>query len=161
MSGTDSVNELLHDVPLPVFQRILFVAAGGFAIVAATWELSRGAWPLNATSPIFGLIIAGAWAVGFFFILAGLFGDAVSWRVTPGRIEVETRNLFRWRSDCYQPSDICGFSLREIDWDSRPRSWCVMMTTQGGQTHETRDYESRAEAERLRNQIEAALMAAP
>lgn len=153
MSTVEQLNEWRHEVQQPLILRLIFVVAGAFAIIISVWELWRGIWPLNVTTPFFGLIVAGAFMVGGNFILAGLFGQALSWHVTPGFVEIEARAPLRRKRVRYGLADIEGFSIREHDWDSGPATWSVVMVTRDGQRYETRSFGNRTTAEKLRSDI--------
>ena len=60
MSGS----ELHYDLPNTNFQRAIFTVAGLFALIICPYELWRGVWPLNFTSPFFGFIMFGGMSVG-------------------------------------------------------------------------------------------------
>ncbi|WP_143149136.1 hypothetical protein [Hyphomicrobium sp. CS1BSMeth3] len=78
-----------------------------------------------------------------------------------GGIEIKTRNPFWRRGYRYALSDIAGFSVEEVDWDSGGPTWRVVMTSRDGYTHKTRDYDSQGEAARLKSEIEAVLQSHP
>jgi hypothetical protein len=144
-----------HVVPMPLAIRVLFTIAGLFVIVVATWELWRGVWPLNITSPFFGLILAGAYSVGGPMTFAGIAAPATTWTVRPGRIDIALKNPFDTRFRSFGPGAVAGFDYREHEWDSRSNTWSVTMKTASGETFETRDFGSKASAEALRHRIEA------
>ena len=155
MNNVGQFTELHHEVPQPLPLRVMLVTVGVFTMSVPVWELWRGIWPLNLTTSFFALILAGAWTVGGALIFAGLFGQAVSWCVTPGLIEINTRTLFRTQGFRYRPADIEDFAIMQIERDSGPDTWSVVMTARDGRRHETRSFENRTDAERLKDEIAA------
>lgn len=94
MDEIDGDGLLQLDIPAPAL-RVGLVAIGAFVVSIATWELYRGVWPLNATSPFFLCLILGAWSVGVPAIWGGLTGPAIHWTVGSGRIEIVEKRPFR------------------------------------------------------------------
>jgi hypothetical protein len=153
MNGSSNKQGFLDDVPMPLFARLLLVTAGSFAIVVPTRWLWRGVWPLNATTPWFLLIITGAWVVGLLLILGGLFSPGVVWHIAPGGVCIDTGNPFWRRRYHYRADDITCLSVEEVELDGQQPTWRVAMATRDGRTHTTRRYESRGEADLLKDEI--------
>lgn len=143
-----------HVVPMPLPIRVILTIAGIFVIVIATWELWRGVWPLNITSPFFGFILAGAYAVGGPVTFAGIAAPATTWTVRPGRIDIALKNPFGTRIRSYTPGAIVAFDYHEHEWDGRANTWSVLMKTATGETYQTRDFGKKSMAEELRQRIE-------
>jgi hypothetical protein len=150
--GSDGI--LRHEIPVHPVLRLVLMAVGLFVVAISMRELHRGVWPLNITSPLFVLIIVGAFAVGVPAFLAGLTGYAMAWRVAPGRIDIDRRNPFRARRDSFTPYEIAGFAVRERTSSEGDSTWVVAMTTTGGARYETRDFGSEQTAQRFRERIE-------
>lgn len=146
---------LRHEVPCSAGQRFLLVCAGLSVIVVAFRGLWAGAYPLGGASPIFLVILSGSVAVGLVVILAGIFGTGDTWDVRPGAVEISRRNLLRSRSHLYPTADIASLAISKVDWDSRPPTFRVVLTTRSGRSYSTRDQVSLEAATTLRNQIEA------
>lgn len=152
--GSGVVRQLRHEDRLSAPARSILIAMGMLAAIVSTRELARYIWPLDAAGISYVLALAAVWAFALFFLYAGLFGLATSWCVAPGRIELEMRSPLRKRCLRYVSSDVLGFSLREINWDGTNSTWSVVVTTRDGQSHETLDFTSRAEARELKKEIE-------
>lgn len=153
MNDAGTIRELYHDVPMAWATRGLLIAAGGFVAFIAAWELARGVWPLNATTPFFALIILGSWIIATLAIGAGIFGRAIRWHVTQGSITLEARDLLRTRRFHYHPADIAGFTIHEHVSDDGTVTWNTVMRTKSGHSHPTGFFPARADAEALRDTI--------
>lgn len=146
-----------HAIPVPTAVRVIFVIAGLFIIVIATWELHRGVWPLNFASPFFLFLILGAWSVGGPVALAGLTGPASLWIVGPGRIVIENKRPFvTLRQDVFEAVDAPRFDVVEKDSMEGESTWVVALVAPDGRRFETRHLQTRAAAERLRGRITSA-----
>lgn len=153
MSASLDAEPLEIRIPVPLGVRTLFVSAGLFVVTIATWELHRGVWPLNPASPFFLFLIFGAFSVGVPIAFAGLFGEAAVWSVEPGRLTIVRTNPFRTRSEAIAATEIHTIEVREKENSEGPNSWDVELVTHTGRRYATYDLQSRAAAERLRDQI--------
>ncbi len=154
MPNTDKPRHLIHDVPMPSFLRILLVGMGIFAVVMPALELRRGVWPLNILTPFFAVIIIGAWSVGFSALKGGLFGYMIRWHITPGMIDIKLINPFQQRHFIYKPSDVEHFSIQKHEWSERGPTWAVEMLTKNELRFETISFDTIAEAEKLKEEIQ-------
>lgn len=144
-----------HRIPVPLALRLFFVAAGLFVIAVATFELHRGVWPPNITSPFFLLLILGAWSVGGPVAWAGLTGAAVLWIVGPGRIVIERKRPFlRHRHDVFSEGDGMRLDVVEMEAMEGDSTWSVVLTARNGRRFETREFRTQVAAERLLKRIE-------
>jgi hypothetical protein len=150
-----------HRIPVPFVLRLFLVASGLFVIIVATWELHRGVWPLNSTSPVFLVLIFGAWSVGGSVAWAGLKGSAGLWIVGPGRIVIERKRPFlRLRRDVFGDDDGMYLEVVEMEAMEGDSTWSVVLTAADGRRFETRELRTRAAAERLLHRIERSFAAA-
>lgn len=144
-------------VPFPGFVRLILVAGGAFALVMAPYELWRGVWPMNVTSPFFGIIILGAVGVGAAAVVAGLFAPAVRLRFLPGMIEVTQTNPWGESSWLVRAGDIEAFTVEEHESSEGPTTWCAVIRWSGGRPIRSRELSSREAAERQLAEFKAAL----
>ena len=149
-----SGSRLAHHVPVPRFIRFLFVAVGTFILIMTPWELWRGVWPINLTSPFFALIILGAWAVGFPLALAGLLGRSVTWEIDTDSITINANNPFSKYTFHYGPANILALEVVEHSWMEGPNTWFVALSTSDGHKHQSREFEEQADAEAFKADIE-------
>lgn len=162
LDSEDSDGTLHHLVPVPLLQRLLFPAAGLFVMLIAPLQLWRGLWPLNLLSPVFALLIAGAYAVGLPMALAGLASQSLRWTVRPGRIDIEmTRPFAALTTRRFARDAVAGFDLLEREQDNGPNLWCVVLVTQSGERFASRSYGSQAAAADLRRRVETAFAPRP
>lgn len=125
MDEIDGDGLLQLDIPAPAL-RVGLVAIGAFVVSIATWELYRGVWPLNATSPFFLCLILGAWSVGVPAIWGGLTGPAIHWTVGSGRIEIVKKRPFSqaWHH-LFGPDQIERLETRECPAMEGASTWRV------------------------------------
>ena len=142
-----------HNVPMHIVHRVTFVAGGAFCIIAATLSLWRGVWPLNITSPFFAMLIVGACAVGGPVFFAGLTGPSMHWVIEPGRVVITLVNPFGRREVTIHRDQLVATDIREIDSDSGPNSFAVVLKASDGATYQSRDFGTRAVAEGFRDRI--------
>ena len=153
MDEPESLDGVTLRQPMHAALRILLVAAGLFCIAVSTWELGRGLWPISIATPIFGMIIIGAWTVGGQFLLAGLYGESQVWRFDGGGLTVEFSNPFARRSLRYGAAQVVDVGVHAIEWDSRSDSYAVVVSTADGQRLQTADYGDRRGAEHMRRRM--------
>jgi len=117
-------------------------------------ELWRAVWPVTLFGLPFAVILIGAFSVGIPMILAGLLAPTVRWTVAPQRIDIALNNPFRdWRISI-TPGKVAGLEIFESDVDGGPSSFKVVLRTVAGRRYETREFQSRETADRLRSDIE-------
>lgn len=153
MSVDDTGSKLRITIPVAFGLRAVFIAIGAFVIGISVWELHRGVWPLNATSPFFAFMIGGAMSVGVPAILAGLFGWASRWTVEPGRIRIARRNLFAIRRHSFSPAEVARLDVVERQAMEGDNTWLVALVTAAGDRFETHDFPTRQAAQMLRDRI--------
>jgi hypothetical protein len=144
-------------VPHPLFARVIMTVAGAFALVITPYELWRGVWPLNATSPFFGVILAGGMTVGAAFVYGGMFAAGTRMVFSPGRLRVHSANVFGQWERVYLAQDIEGFTVEERETSDGPNDWYAVMTVRGGVKLPSRPLGTRAAAETALAEFKAAL----
>lgn len=135
--------------------RILFIAFGIFIIGISIYELGRGVWPLNVTSPFFLLLILGACTVGGPTILGGLFGWSTTWDIAPGLITISQRNPFQRKMVRLRRSDVLGLQVVERESSEGENTWAVQLTTSTDRFR-TYDFSTRMAAEDLLGRVNRA-----
>jgi hypothetical protein len=136
--------------------RLLFIAFGIFIIGISIYELGRGVWPPNVTSPFFLFLILGACTVGGSTILGGLFGWSTTWDIAPGVITISLRNPFQRKVVSLKPSDVLDLRVVERDSSEGENTWAVQLTTSTDRFR-TYDLSTRKAAEDLLGQVNRAL----
>lgn len=154
VDGIGNDGRLRHVVPTPWMMRVFLIACGLFVLGVSSTELWRGVWPVTLFGLPFAIILIGAFSVGIPMILSGLFAPTVRWTVAPQRIEVALANPFRGWRDSVGPGGIAAFEIVESDGDGGPSTFRVVMRTVAGKRYHSRDYGSRAAADRLLRDIE-------
>jgi hypothetical protein len=143
---SDPKHTLTHDVPMTLATRLVFGAAGLFAILIPAWDLRHGLWPLTATTPFFAIIALGGAFVGVVFLIGALTGVNARWTISPGLILIESRRPFKKPKILILTSaDDVRFSLEKADWSDGATTWKVRLDTLGGE-HYTSDHFATSEA---------------
>lgn len=145
------------DMRAPNFMRVPFIALGAFAIIVTLWELGPGVWPPNIFSPFFLIIILGAASVGWPILTGALFGMNDLWTVETGRITIDRENWFRSEKLVFRADQIDQFNVVEVEAMEGDNTWKVVMWVRGWKNFETYDLSSKAAAEKMRDEIIAAL----
>lgn len=141
----------------PSWIRVIVVALGLGVIGLPVWELWRGVWPPNITSPFFLLIILGACTFGIPAIVGGLTGWSDTWTIEPGRIEIERRNPFTTRQLVFLPADIGRIEVVEYEAMESENTYSVALSTVSGTRHDApRRLSTRKFAEALADEIRQA-----
>lgn len=138
----------------PSWTRVIVVALGLGVIGLPVWELGRGVWPLNITSPFFLLIILGACTLGVPAIIGGLTGWADSWTIVAGRIEIERRNPFTKRRFVFVPADVSSIEVVEHEAMEGENTYSVVLVANSVDRYNApRRLSTRTFAEELAEEI--------
>jgi hypothetical protein len=144
-------------LPHPAIARIILSVAGAFALVITPYELWRGVWPLNITSPFFGFIMVGGMTVGAAFLIGGLLAPTSRLVFAPGSVRVFSVNVWgRWER-VYLAADLEALAVDEQGSSDGPPDFYAVMRFRGGGAVASRPLGSRAAAERQLAEFEAAL----
>lgn len=137
-------------------KRAALAVAGLIAIVVPVWDLWPAFGSLTFFTLFFGIIAAGAAMIGATFLYSAIFGES-TWIAADGAGIVWKRaSCLNRRSGRLDRDDIASVSVRAVDWDSRETSWCVVVTTNDGETWESADFDRREQADALKARFEAA-----
>jgi len=149
----DDNQDIQLERPVSMFQRIFLGIAGFFCIAITTFELRQAIFQPGWWSLFILVIIVGAWSVGGMFIVAAIAGDGQSWHLRGGELTIHRRFLHRQTTRVIRREDIERTEIREVEWDSRGNSFCVVLRLKDGARFETPDYETRAAAEALEGRM--------
>ena len=142
---------------LPIPMRLFLGAAGLFCILMPTWDLGRALLQLGWWTPFVGAIVIGAWGVGATFLAAAIVGEAQRWQLRNGELILSRRTLL-WRTvETIRGSDVERTEIREVEWDSGPNTFSVVLRLKSGAEFETPDYSTRDAAEVMKGRIGRAL----
>ncbi len=144
-------------LPHPTAVRVIMTLAGAFVMLITPYELWRGVWPLNATTPFFALIMFGGMTVGAAFLQGGLLSPAVSLRFAPGSISISYE--YPWgRSQRTVPAEnILDFAVEEAANSDGPNDWYAVLRLTSGDHIRSRPLGTRDAAERQLAEFKAAL----
>lgn len=126
---------------------------GLFCIVMPAWDLRHAFHSFGWWTLFFGVIVAGAWSVGFSLLSSAIAGDSESWSIEDGTMLLERVSPLRRRIDLIRGEDVAHISLRTVDWDSGSDTYRVVIHLRSGEKLETPDYESVAKAEGIRVEL--------
>lgn len=135
-------------LPHPSFARVIMTAGGLFALIMAPYELWRGVWPLNITSPFFGFIMLGGMSVGAGFLYGGLIAPSGSMRFSPGLIEVSRSFLWGTSRTVIRIDDIERFEVEESQNSDGPNDWYAVIRLKGRQPLGSRPLATKEAAEK-------------
>ncbi|MEQ1769830.1 MAG: hypothetical protein ABL879_08305 [Devosia sp.] len=155
---------LRHTVPVHWAVRVVLACAGGFVLFIIVHELGRplwaqGLWPPNIFTLFFAIIFFGGLSIGSGILSMALFGTALYWTITPGKVAIRAVNPFRTVDHRFTRGQIVGFTTVEHDNSEGPNTFSVRLTTIGGQHYDSRSFGSRAAADRLLTEFTAAFSA--
>lgn len=135
-------------LPHPWLVRALLSVAGAFVLLITPYELWRGVWPLNVTTPFFGFMIAGGMSIGATAVWAGLWAPSAALTFSPGRIDIELRNPWGVHRRTVRSEEVLAFEVEEQENSEGPNSWYVVIRTRTGQPVRSRPLDSRAAADK-------------
>ena len=136
-------------LPYSAIARLIITAAGAFAFFMAPYELWRGVWPLNITTPFFGFIMLGGMSVGATFLHAGLFAPSGRLVFRDGVLEVEKRYLTHVTRSLIPATDIQAVEVVDDPNSDGPSDWqAAIRTTSSGPIY-SRPLATPADAEAL------------
>lgn len=136
-----------YTLPHPTFARIIMTAGGLFAVIMAPYELWRGVWPLNITSPFFGFIMLGGMSVGAGVLYVGLIAPSAKLRFALGLIEIQYDYLVGQSRQIIRGSDIEGFDIEERYNSDGPNDWYAVIKLKTGKRVTSRPLGTKAAAE--------------
>ncbi len=144
------------NAPVPPALRVIFVALGIFIATITIYELGRGVWPLNITSPLFLFIILSAIGIAAAIVKGAIFGWDSDWTIRRGEIVIDQRNPFNKRTIRYGKSDILRFDIAEVESSEGPNDWAVMLRLIHDRPVEMRRLQTLKGAEEFRAEVERA-----
>lgn len=146
-----------HDVPFSAFWRLLVIALGlSFVWTAAAYS-NRVFGGQNENPALSILIWLAMIAFGVWWMARGLLIPAHRWLVTPGRIEIASRNPFRENLQVIPADHVAKLSVyedRDVETYTR---WGVTIETVAGRQFHGRGFKSKDEAQQLLARIESTL----
>lgn len=148
---------LLHDVPFPMALRIVLCAVGVVIAVLVTYELGRGVWPLNLTSPFFAMIILGGWSVACAAFTAGMFTMPTLYEFRRGSLTV-SKTWFRTpRRRTYVVADLAALTCRVQESSEGPDMHFVEISTRSGDVFKSRMFDTETTARKHEAEFRRAL----
>lgn len=141
--------------PMPLALRLFLGAAGLVCVALPAWEFRQAFMQPGIYSLFFAAIILGGWIVGGAFIFGALFGEQQAWRFSGGGLHIARRSVFIAKTDTIHGRDVESIEVREIEWDSRPHTFAVVIRTKLGASYESRDVATRDEAAALAAHVRA------
>lgn len=141
----------VHEVPFPLFQRIIFFAFGLVPTIMAPYELWRGVWPPNMFSPFFGLLIFAGMSIGLALLQASLFGASAVMEFSPDHLAILERTPWSRRQSVYDCEAIADIGIVRNTSSDGPDDWSVEILLHNGRKLGSRPFgtEERAAQEAL------------
>jgi hypothetical protein len=156
-SASDDTQELVHDVPFPLFLRGVILAMGLFAIVVPTWELGRGVWPLNGTTPFFAFMIAGSWFLGFVAAVTALLRPSAVMIFRRGELEVQELFIWKRRVRKFGTTEIATIGTFIVPDSEGSDHWNVQIKMNDGEVFRSRPFDADATARKCEADFRRAL----
>lgn len=135
------------------YQRVLLLVAGLCAVVLPAYELRHAFTQLGWWTIFFGIIVLGAWSVGFAMLYGAVLSEELAWRFDGAVLTLERTTPLSRRVESLTGRDFVATRIREIEWDSRAPTYSVIVERTNGEVLETPDRQSRASAEALEAEI--------
>lgn len=157
LTSGNSQTPMTIDMRAPNYARIPFIAVGAFIIVITIWELGRVVWPVNIFSLFFLFIILGAISVGGPILTGATFGMNDLWTIEKDRLTIDRQNWFRTEKLVFTPEQIDQFNVVEIEAMEGDNTFRVVVWVRGWKSFQTYDLRTKAAAEKMRDEIIAAL----
>jgi hypothetical protein len=148
---------LIHDVPFPNFLRIALAVIGLFIAVVPTYELWRGIWPLNLTTPFFAALLIAAWGGAYTALSTGLFAPQAKLTFQPGLLSVEEETPWGQRNRSFPVERLAAIAVQERSDSDGPSQWQVCVTTLAGENFYSRRFDTEVTAQTHAESFKAAL----
>jgi hypothetical protein len=157
MTEDSAPAELEHDVPFPLFLRLMLGGMGLFLFIVPPMELWRGIWPLNLTTPIFGALVFAALSGAWMLIHTAAFSPATVLRFSRGILKVTEARPFGMGQRTVMAADIAAISV-ELQPDSDgPNTYYVNIKVRDGSAYRSRIFDTVNTAHAHADQFRAAL----
>jgi hypothetical protein len=147
---------ILEDrIPVPV--RVVLAAVGMFFLVVPAMDLWRGVWPLNVTTPFFGLLLFGALHGGAVLAGAGFLGPVKRWTVERDSLLIEfTAHRFArtWRKHRW---DVVELEVETVATDDGEPTFRVRLDDRDGRHWRSPVIRTRTGADAYRAALAARL----
>jgi hypothetical protein len=137
--------------------RFVLGAFGLFCILAPTLDLGRVLLQIGWWTPFFGVIVIGAWCVGGILLAAATLGETQHWQFENGELVLSRKSLLKRKMEIIRGIDVERTEIREVEWDSGPNTFTVVLRLKSGAEFETPDYSTRDAAEAVKARIGQAL----
>ena len=141
----------------PPIGRVLMAAIGLFCIITPAWDLRYAFLEFGWWTIFFGVIVAGAWSIGFALLLSAVSGDSETWTIESGTLRYERVSPLRRRVDLNRGEDVARMEIRTIDWDSGSDTYSVAIHLRSGEKLETPEYDTPVKAEAIRAELSSLL----
>ncbi len=152
-----TASALHYDLPNTNFQRAIFTAAGLFALIMCPYELWGGVWPLNFTSPFFGIIMFGGMSVGAGVFYAGAFTPSIDYHFTQGFLIVDSHSLWGSTRQTFRATDITSITIERREQMEGPDDWYATINLTIGRPLPSRPLGTKEAAEKQAAEFTATL----
>jgi hypothetical protein len=137
--------------------RIIFGGAGLFALIIAPYELWRGVWPLNVTSPFFAFIMFGGMSVGAAFVYAGFIAPSAKIVFQNGIIKLERHFLWGATTQVFCKEDVESITTIRNAQMEGPDDFYAVINVKGAPPLNSRPLATEAAAKELAAEFERVL----
>jgi uncharacterized membrane protein len=151
------IEPIVHEVPFPIFMRVIMCAIGSVPLVMGPYELWRGVWPINVTTPFFGLMIVASLMAAAVMIGTGLFKPNSRLTFSPGLMVVEERFPFNSRISKVVNSEIVSIAPLRVEQMEDGDVWPVEITLKSGKRFNSLRFDSEATAKKHADEFKQAL----
>lgn len=153
-----------HDIqlraPYGPMARMVFGGLGTAIIAVVLYDLGPALWPVGWWSLFFAIIVLGACSIGACFLMAGIFGDDVTWTLGHSEMRFDRKSPWRSRTEVVRPGEVLATDIKTHDWESRSETFSVRVHLRSGQILDTPQLDSKVRAETLQAEIRSRLAVA-
>ena len=141
-------NTLRYELPHPIVLRAILVIFGLIPLTLAPYELWRGVFPFNITTPFFGFIMIGGMSVGAAFLAAGLVAPSGILIFSKGLLVVERSYLWGKSRQIVLMADVEKMAVQVSEFNDGPDTYLAVITLKSGQVLRSRHLQTRLAAEK-------------
>ena len=140
-------NTLRYELPHSIFLRAILVIFGLIPLTLAPYELWRGVFPFNITTPFFCFIMIGGMSIGAAFLFAGLIAPSGLLILSKGLLVVERSYLWGKSRQIVPIADVEKLAVEISESSDGPDTFLAVIILKSGQILRSRHLKTCLAAE--------------